>query len=78
MKTKIIRKLLVSFGLVFVLGSAITQVRGLVRSFPVAVAFPFIVASLRRSLEVFNNDTGATTVCMRGAAPKNSSHSIGP
>jgi hypothetical protein len=25
--------------------------------------------SLRRSLEVFNNDTGATTVCMDGAAP---------
>jgi hypothetical protein len=24
---------------------------------------------LRRSLEVFNNDTGATTVCMGGAAP---------
>jgi hypothetical protein len=24
--------------------------------------------SLRRSLEVFNNDTGATTVCMGGAA----------
>jgi hypothetical protein len=24
--------------------------------------------SLRRSLEVFNNDTGATTVCMDGAA----------
>jgi hypothetical protein len=26
--------------------------------------------SLRRSLEVFNNDTGATTVCMGGAAHK--------
>jgi hypothetical protein len=26
-------------------------------------------ASLRRSLEVFNNDTGATTVCMGGANP---------
>jgi len=25
--------------------------------------------SLRRSLEVFDNDTGATTVCMSGAAP---------
>jgi|SRR5262245_3960225 len=25
--------------------------------------------SLRRSLEVFNNDTGVTTVCMGGAAP---------
>jgi hypothetical protein len=25
--------------------------------------------SLRRSLEVFNNETGATTVCMGGAAP---------
>jgi hypothetical protein len=25
--------------------------------------------SLRRSLEVFSNDTGATTVCMGGAAP---------
>ena len=25
--------------------------------------------SIRRSLEVFNNDTGATTVCMGGAAP---------
>jgi hypothetical protein len=25
--------------------------------------------SLRRSLEVFNNDTGATTVCMGAAAP---------
>ncbi len=43
----------------------------LVRSFPVAVAFPFpfIAASLRRSLEVFNNDTGATTVFMGGAGP---------
>ncbi len=39
----------------------------LVRSFPVAVAFPFIAASLRRSLEIFNNDTGATTVFMGGA-----------
>ena len=27
----------------------------LVRSFPVAVAFPFIAASLRRSVEVCNN-----------------------
>src|SRR5882724_10083534 len=27
----------------------------LVRSFPVAVAFPFIAASLRRSVEVFND-----------------------
>ena len=26
-------------------------------------------ASLRRSLEVFSNDTGATTVCIGGAAP---------
>jgi hypothetical protein len=25
--------------------------------------------SLRRSLEIFNNDTGATTVCMGGTAP---------
>jgi hypothetical protein len=25
--------------------------------------------SLRRTLEVFNNDTGATTLCMGGAAP---------
>jgi hypothetical protein len=41
----------------------------LVRSFPVVVAFPFIAASLRRSLEVFNNDTGATTVFMGGAGP---------
>jgi hypothetical protein len=38
----------------------------LVRSFLVAVAFPFIAASLRRSLEVCNNDTGATTVFMGG------------
>jgi len=39
----------------------------LVRSFPLAVAFPFTAASLRRSLEVFNNETGATTVFMGGA-----------
>jgi hypothetical protein len=32
-----------------------------------AVAFPFIAASLRRSLKVFSNDTGATTVCIGGA-----------
>jgi hypothetical protein len=35
----------------------------------VALAFPFVAACLRRSLEVFNNDTGATTVFMGGAAP---------
>jgi hypothetical protein len=39
----------------------------LVPSFPVAVAFPFIAASLHRSLKVFSNDTGATTVCIGGA-----------
>jgi hypothetical protein len=41
----------------------------LVRSFPVAVAFPFIAASLHRSLEVFNTDTAATTVFMGDAGP---------
>ncbi|HJW38551.1 MAG TPA: hypothetical protein VJ420_08045 [Candidatus Udaeobacter sp.] len=46
------------------------SVATLVRSFPVAVAFPFIAASaLAESLEVFNNDTGATTVFMGGAGP---------
>jgi hypothetical protein len=33
----------------------------------VAVAFAFIAADLRRSLENFSNDTGATTVCIGGA-----------
>ena len=41
----------------------------LVRSFPVAVAFPFIAASLRRSVEVCNNETGAKTVFIGGIAP---------
>jgi len=34
-----------------------------------AVTLPFVTASLRGSLEVFNNVTGATTVFMGGAAP---------
>jgi hypothetical protein len=44
----------------------------LVRSFPVAVAFPFIAASLRRSVGRYSTiDTSATTVFMGGAAPVN-------
>ena len=31
-----------------------------------AETLPFVDASLRRSMEVFNHDTGATTVCMSG------------
>jgi hypothetical protein len=50
-------------------GSPITQARAEVRA-QVEIFTPGVLSeSLRRSLEVFNNDTGATTVCMGGVAP---------
>ena len=50
-------------------GDPIAQSRAEVRA-QVDIVTPGIPSeSLRRSLEVFNNDTGATTVCMGGAAP---------
>jgi hypothetical protein len=50
-------------------GDPPTQLRVEVRA-QVDIVTPGIPSeSLRRSLEVFNNDTGATTVCMGGAAP---------
>jgi len=45
------------------------QIRAEVRA-QVDIVNPAVPSeSLRRSLELFNNDTGATTVCMGGAAP---------
>jgi hypothetical protein len=45
------------------------QLRAEVRA-EIEILTPGVLSeSLRRSLEVFSNDTGATTVCMGGAAP---------
>ena len=50
-------------------GDPPSQLRAEVRA-QVDIVTPGVPSeSLRRSLEVFNNDTGATTVCMGGAAP---------
>jgi hypothetical protein len=45
------------------------QIRAEVRAQVDIVSAGVPSESLRRSLEVFNNDTGTTTVCMGGAAP---------
>jgi hypothetical protein len=47
-------------------GDPIAQARAEVRAQVDIVSAGVPSESLRRSLEVFNNDTGATTVCMGG------------
>jgi hypothetical protein len=63
MKTRIIKNLLLSLGLVFVLGSAITQVRG----DPEATAPPALlpVATIHSSGDVSRGKTGSFVVDMR-------------
>ncbi|HEV2715512.1 MAG TPA: hypothetical protein VGU64_09635 [Terriglobales bacterium] len=64
MKTKIIKNLLLSLGLVFVLGSAITQVRG--ASDAIAPSGQqFLVATIHSSGDVHRGKTGSFVVDMR-------------
>jgi len=58
MKTKIISQLLLSLGLVFVLGSAITQVRGENE----AIQPPGLVATIHSSGDVIRGQTGSFVV----------------
>jgi hypothetical protein len=63
MKTKIINNLLLSLGLVFVLGSAITQVRG--DSEAIQPAGQPLVATIHSSGDVNRGKTGSFVVDMR-------------
>jgi len=63
MKTKIIKNLLLSLGLVFVLGSAITQVRG--DTDPIQPPGQLLVATLHSSGDVHRGKTGSFVVDMR-------------
>ena len=62
MKTKIISRILLSLGLVFVLGSAITQVRGDTEIQPPG---QLLVATLHSSGDVHRGKTGSFVVDMR-------------
>ncbi len=62
MKTKIIKNLLLSLGLVFVLGSAITQVRGDTEIQPLR---QLLVATIHSSGDVNRGKTGSFVVDMR-------------
>jgi hypothetical protein len=63
MKTKIIKNLLLSLGLVFVLGSAITQVRGDTQATPPPAQL--LVATIHSSGDVNRGKTGSFVVDMR-------------
>ena len=63
MKTKITNKLLLSLGLVFVLGSAITQVRG--DSEAIQPPGPLRVATIHSTGDVYRGQTGSFVVDMR-------------
>jgi hypothetical protein len=66
MKTKIIKNLLLSLGLVFVLGSAITQVRGDSQAIPPPAQL--LVATIHSSGDVHRGKTGSFVVDMRQTA----------
>ena len=66
MKTKIINKLLLSLGLVFVLGSAITQVRGDTEIPPPG---QLLVATIHSSGDVNRGKTGSFVVDMSQSTP---------
>ena len=63
MKTKIIKNLLLSLGLVFVLGSAITQVRG--DNEAIQPPGQLLVATIHSSGDVHRGKTGSFVVDMR-------------
>ena len=63
MKAKIIKNLLLSLGLVFVLGSAITQVRGDSQAIPPPAQL--LVATIHSSGDVNRGKTGSFVVDMR-------------
>jgi hypothetical protein len=65
MKTKIIKNLLLSLGLVFVLGSAITQVRGDSQAIQPSGATQLLVATIHSSGDVHRGKTGSFVVDMR-------------
>ena len=64
MKTKIISKLLLSLGLVFVLGSAITQVRGDNQADNQAIEAASPVVSIHSTGDVYRGKTGSFVVNM--------------
>ena len=66
MKTKIISKILLSLGLVFVLGSAITQVRGDGPAIPFPGQLP--VVSIHSTGDVMRGKTGSFVLDMSQSA----------
>ena len=65
MKTKIIKNLVLSLGLVFVLGSAITQVRGQSAAIQPSGATQLLVTTIHSSGDVNRGKTGSFVVDMR-------------
>ena len=63
MKTKIISKILLSLGLVFVLGSAMTQVRGDTQATPPPVQLPAV--TIHSTDNVARGKTGSFVLDMR-------------
>jgi hypothetical protein len=79
MKTKIISKLLLSLGLVFVLGSAITQVRGDTSATPPPGEFPAVTIHstdnvIRGKIGSFVLDMRQSTSSEKGDKPYNPYH----
>jgi len=72
MKTKIISKLLLSLGLVFVLGSAITQVRGDSEAIPNPGQLPAV--TIHSTGNVTRGETGSFVLDMRQSAPSENAY----
>ena len=72
MKTKIISKLLLSLGLVFVLGSAITQVRGDTEATPPPGQLPAV--TIHSTDNVMRGQTGSFVLDMRQSAPSENAY----
>ncbi|MFZ0915482.1 MAG: hypothetical protein WAN04_01180 [Candidatus Udaeobacter sp.] len=72
MKTKIISKLLLSLGLVFVLGSAITQVRGDTEATSPAGQLPAV--TIHSTDNVTRGQTGSFVLDMRQSAPSENAY----
>ena len=72
MKTKIINKLLLSLGLMFVLGSAITQVRGDSQAIPTPEQLP--VVTIHSTGDVKRGKTGSFVLDMRRPTSSEQGH----
>ena len=76
MKTKIISKLVLSLGLVFVLGSAITQVRGDSPAIPSPGQLP--VVSIHSTGDVTRGETGSFVIDMSQSASNKGDYPVLP